>query len=260
MRRIEDEELKTLQIDILDSVSQFCEQNGLRYILAYGTLLGAVRHKGYIPWDDDIDIAMPRPDYEIFMKKYHSCLFKAVSYKIDSRYSLPFGKVYNVKTIIDEHKYKQDCFGVYIDVFPLDGIMSEKQMRNCWRWRKYLNCKKAVLGQGRGFFKDMILFLGKILLIPFSTKAILKRIEQIATMTDYDSSEEIGFLGSVALKKKGLPKNIVEKTVLTQFENRLYRIPEQYDDYLKFEYGNYMALPPENKRMSHHDMDAWWKD
>lgn len=85
------EELKLLQREILDDIVQFCEEHGLRYFLAYGTLLGALRHKGYIPWDDDIDIHMPRPDYERFLTLYNerNCDYRVVTHDIERRYHVP---------------------------------------------------------------------------------------------------------------------------------------------------------------------------
>ena len=96
MKEITGEELKKIQVEILDNVVEFCQRHNLRYFLAYGTLLGAVRHNGYIPWDDDIDIHMPRPDYEKFIGLYNSEAGnnEVVSHELDSNYRVAFAKVY----------------------------------------------------------------------------------------------------------------------------------------------------------------------
>ena len=115
------EELKHIQLDMLSDIAEFCEQNNIKYFLAYGTLIGAIRHKGYIPWDDDIDICMPRPDYDKFLSLYNKkdSAYKAVAFELDENYKLPFAKVNDTRTVMWETMYDQDVFGVYIDVFPL---------------------------------------------------------------------------------------------------------------------------------------------
>ena len=127
------EELKLLQREVLDDIVQFCQEHGLRYTLAYGTLLGALRHKGYIPWDDDIDIHMPRPDYEKFLSLYNNRNSddSVVTHEMDRRYHVPFAKVYRKGTIVKEFFYKQSVFGAYVDIFPIDGIKDERQAWWC---------------------------------------------------------------------------------------------------------------------------------
>ena len=120
------EELKKIQFDILKKVAAFCEKNKIKYYLGYGTLLGAVRHKGYIPWDDDIDIIMPRPDYlrfiEIFNKSTPSPELKVLSHYIDKNHPYPFIKLINTKTKQVSHSSIKYDMGVCIDIFPLDGL------------------------------------------------------------------------------------------------------------------------------------------
>ena len=101
-------EIRAIQLDIMQDIHDFCEQNSIRYFLCAGTLIGAIRHNGYIPWDDDIDIMMPRPDYDRFMDIYNSKggYYKFIDHKINNKYALPFGKVYDDRTILDEMMYK----------------------------------------------------------------------------------------------------------------------------------------------------------
>ena len=134
MKQINIEEIRKLQISILLYVHEFCKKNNIRYSLSGGTLLGAVRHKGYIPWDDDIDIMMPRPDYERFVNEFNENR-KDVEYKVicsynDSQFFQPFAKVVNTKTFLKE-TYKRPVaqMGVYIDVFPIDGLPNDEQKR-----------------------------------------------------------------------------------------------------------------------------------
>ena len=122
-------EIRKISLQILDEVHRFCVSNQLRYTLFHGSLLGAVRHKGFIPWDDDIDIAMPRRDYEIFIQKFFAKNCKVFSIKNESRYYLPWAKVCDCKTIKEENILNQDdlVLGVNIDLYPVDTISN----KNC---------------------------------------------------------------------------------------------------------------------------------
>ena len=125
MRNIEINELKKLELDILIEIDEICTKNNFRYSLAYGTLIGAVRHKGFIPWDDDIDIFLPRPDYNKFVDycSKNKTIFKLLSYDNSRWYSYPFAKATNQNTVIEEEETDfNGKMGIYVDVFPLDGL------------------------------------------------------------------------------------------------------------------------------------------
>ena len=130
MKRVTPEELKTIQLDLLQKTADFCEQNGLRYFLCGGTLLGAIRHKGYIPWDDDIDIAMPRPDYDRFCMTFNqpNSVYRVKSLFTHPNYICAFAKVYDNRTLLKELHYKGIHFGVYIDILPVDGVKDSAQI------------------------------------------------------------------------------------------------------------------------------------
>ena len=121
MKEIGLKELRDLQLDILQNVHDFCVAHGIHYSLAYGTLLGAIRHKGYIPWDDDIDIAMLRPDYEKFMREYKDEVYRFCECRLDKDIHIGFGKVEDTRTIIIEAGNTKNL-GVTIDVFPIDDL------------------------------------------------------------------------------------------------------------------------------------------
>ena len=128
LRKIGSDDIKRISLDILIDVASFCERNNIRYYLACGTLLGAVRHKGFIPWDDDVDIMMPRPDFIRFMDLYESDRFKGY-WPSEGRYY--YGKVYDPKTIKYEKGYdykKYQPLGVDVDIFPLDGMVNDEEV------------------------------------------------------------------------------------------------------------------------------------
>lgn len=121
MKEIKNDELRTIQLDILQNVHDFCMKHDIKYTLAYGTLLGAVRHGGYIPWDDDIDIAMLRSDYEKFLKEYKDDIYKFTECRLDKDVHIGFGKVEDTRTIVIEGGNTKNL-GVSIDVFPIDDL------------------------------------------------------------------------------------------------------------------------------------------
>ena len=128
MKRIDTSEMKLIEMSILNEIDRFCKERGITYFLFVGTLLGAVRHKGFIPWDDDIDICMKREDYEKFFHDFNinrdDCLF-AVNYKNDDEYYLASGKVIDTRTLLIEEKDAAPI-GVYVDVFPMDRLPNNK--------------------------------------------------------------------------------------------------------------------------------------
>lgn len=261
MKKILLSEQKVIMVNILDAVVSFCEKNNLRYFLAYGTTIGAVRHNGFIPWDDDIDICMPRPDYEYLLNNFDLCdsPFKTISLYNNQDFDVPFAKVHDTRTIIIEHKYHNSNYGVYIDVFPIDGFKSEWQIQACWLLRKMLNCKKAALGQGRGTIKDTAIRISKLILSPFSVRNIILLMNKIGIIKDYDQSKYVECFYSTTTKKEKFLKSVFDNYKLQYFEGKQYKIPADYDTYLRQQYGDYMKLPPIEKQVSHHDSEAWWK-
>lgn len=260
MKNINIDELRKIQLDILDDIAMFCEENKLTYFLSYGTLLGAIRHNGYIPWDDDIDIAMPRPDYECFLKKFNhrESVYKVIHYSNNKSYNLPFAKVHDTRTAMWEYMYKKEDFGVYVDIFPLDG----SPKHGCFRFINYylnmfLNTKKAILDDSRPMSKNYMMRIGKILLYPISSGVICSLMDKIGSIYDYEKSPKVGL--TILNVKEEIDKSLLEKTLYHSFEDRSYRIPEGYEGYLKELYGDYMKLPPKEKQVTHHTFKAWWK-
>lgn len=261
MKIIPIEEVKKIQLDILDSVAQFCEERGLRYYLAYGTLLGAVRHKGYIPWDDDIDLHMPRPDYEHFLREYNQAPtpYRVVSSAGNRDYRVAFAKVHHPGSIVREFHFKPDIFGVYIDIFPLDGVGSKAQAKECGQLRRLMHVKNSVFLGSMPLRRKLRLAITKLILLPFPLSTLLKRIERIATRHPYDSSPTVCSLMSRAALREIMPRSVFDEHCMLPFEGKEYRAPKGYDHYLRVNYGDYMQLPPEEKRQSHHNSEARWK-
>lgn len=259
MEAIQEKELKGIQLDILCDVAAFCEKHGLRYFLAYGTLLGAVRHKGYIPWDDDIDIHMPRPDYEKFLNTYNNKGNSnvAVCNENDPHYRVAFAKVYRKGTIVKEFHFKQDVFGVYIDIFPLDGYAGRKQAHRCGELRRYMHVKNSVFLPQMTFARKLRLAATKFILLPFSLKSLFKAIKKSATECAYDNSVKVYSSYSRCAEKEVFPREIFDNYKMIPFEGKEFRAPIECDVYLSALYGDYMTLPPADKQISHHNSQAY---
>ena len=260
MQAIGIEELKKTQKEILDEVVAFCNTHNIRYFLAYGTLLGAIRHKGYIPWDDDIDIHMPRPDYERFIELYNrnqESNYRVITHELDKQYKVPFAKIYRKGTLVREFMYKPNVFGVYVDIFPLDGIKSKWQAYVCGQCIRCMYIKTMIFGNHQTLARKARLLATKMILLPFSSHFILNCMKFISTRYDYEKCEQTCSFGSRTATKEILPRNVFEDCITVTFEGSEYSAPKGYDRYLTQKYGNYMQLPPEEQRISTHDSQAY---
>lgn len=256
MKKIELEEQKQIQLNILRKVDAFCREHNLRYSLGGGTLLGAVRHKGFIPWDDDIDIMMPRPDYDRFVRSFNGYDgdLTCGAYEIDSSWLYPFCKVYHNKTIMRELYSYNVGVGVFIDVFPIDGFPDDEKERSKYVktlefWRRLLaavylwehNNKKL-----KGLIYKMFSFF-----IPssFVQHCFAKEIKKYP----FASTSYSGATSGVYQEKECYPHTLFEEyTYDLIFEDDHFMSIKNYDLYLKQHYGNYMQLPPIERRVAPH--------
>lgn len=260
-KRISPEEVKTMNLDILSEVADFCEKNGLRYWLYYGTLIGAIRHNGYIPWDDDIDIVMPRPDYEKFLKSFNQISgsnYKVIEDRITPSYHYTFAKVHNPKTIIETEFSDELSFGVFIDIFPFDGVKDEKQIRKARILKKLLSAKCFKWWSKRSLASNLGIYFFKTLLFFVPVKYLLDKIRENATQCAFSDSDIVDYIAEGT--KTSIPKNCLGDDVTYHvFENRKYRIPTDYDTCLRNNYGEYMKLPPVEEQVGHPQI-AYWKE
>ena len=261
-KRISTQEIKSMNLDILSVVTDFCEKNGLRYWLYYGTLIGAIRHNGYIPWDDDIDIAMPRPDYEKFLKTFNQTsgsIYKVIEDRISTGYHTPFAKVHNPETIIESEFSDEMAFGVFIDIFPFDGVKDEKQSKKTYILTKLLSAKKNKWWNKRSLASNIGLEFFKALLLAVPTKYLLDKIREVSMQCPFDGSDRVNLITTSI--NMSIPRRCLEgdKPIYHIFEGKQYRIPEDYDTCLRNNYGDYMKLPPKEEQVGHPQI-AYWKD
>lgn len=267
MKKIEIEELKQLQLEILKDVHLFCRNNNITYYIAYGTLLGAVRHRGYIPWDDDIDIMMPRDDYVKFLKSFNgaSSYLTVCAPEVNRSYYASYANVFDNRTILVEPhlSHRGVDLGVKIDVFPLDVVPDDETeykriVKNVALWNKFLGAKRNKLSKTkvRYRWKHFLLFL---ISLPFTYAYLQKKVMEKASSLRGIETKYLDNLVYNIYPYKRFEKEWFGEAVDVEFEGLKFNAPSNYDSYLRRLYGDYMQLPPVEKRVTHHDFDAYWK-
>ncbi len=255
------DEIKQTELSILDYIDCVCKQHNIRYYLAYGTLLGAIRHKGFIPWDDDIDIYMLREDYDRFIKLLSAEKdnhYSILSIYNDSDYFYEFAKVVDNRTcVITENVKENHNEGVWVDIFPLDDapkfLRMTKWLINIIVAFRILSVYESFPYEKRSWVLYPMWFLSRL----FGSRFFLKLSDYI--VKSGKSNDYVGYMCSMGVSKYFFSKHWCDDTILVNFEGENYPAFKHFDDYLKYQYGNYMQLPPEDKRIPH-PIKAFWRD
>lgn len=267
MREIFIDDLRIIEFEMLKYIDEVCKKEGLRYYLCGGTLLGAVRHHGFIPWDDDIDLFMPRPDYDRLIELLKESSKYRILSATDKGYYYNYGKMVDRRTVlIEQHVNQIDEMGVFIDIFPLDG-MPESVAECDLRFKKLDEIRNKINGfsQERPRLRKNLLAYLKSWNLYISNKKRSLSKEQInykneALLYGYDDSKNVFATGGAYKKRDVFPKTWLSEGTYLEFEGKKFCVPVQYDKYLKQLYGDYMKLPPKEKQITHHMFKAYWKD
>ena len=265
MREIGIGELKAIQLDMLKDIHSFCVSHDIKYSLAFGSLLGAIRHKGYIPWDDDIDIMMRRDEYERFITTYGNDRYKIADMSVNPDYGLPFAKVEDIRTKMNEMAEGTTEYGIYIDVFPVDNVPDDMSKRKHYYQKKSIlnalyNLKVIKVNKERSILKNAVLMVSHILLFFVSKQHIAHMMSAYSSRYQGQKTEYVGIVAPADSRiDETVPSNFFEEFVELPFENIKVMSIKEYVNYLRAFYGDYMKLPPIDKRISHHVFNAYWK-
>ena len=260
-KELKQEEIKKIALDVLIDVADFCDKNNIVYYLSCGTLLGAIRHHGFIPWDDDIDIMMFRTDYNIFLSKYKSEKYKLLKPSAGMYY---YAKVYDSNTIkiepnIDYKKY--DYLGIDVDIFPIDGIVNDDKVINKMRTKtKILETLLRLSNQPIFYRKNPLKCVNRIIPRMIGSKRLVKMIENNCQKFNINDCDYVirmrnspnGFTGAQK-------KDVYYPPAKREFQGYMFNVPNDYDRWLSNFFGDYLTLPPEEKRKSHHNTKCYQK-
>lgn len=258
-------ELNPLQTKLLKMLAwfhEYCVANDIKYYIAEGTMLGAARHQGYIPWDDDIDVVLPREDYEKLLRLFRG---QIENYIIETPYSeaedyrYTFAKLYDTTTTVIEHMAKDCKRGIYIDIFPLDGMgetikESISNFKKIDRRNMFLMMRTCALRKGRKLYKNIAIVLARM--IPsciVNEKKLAQEIDRISASFGYERSKYVLNHASTYREKEIMGKEIYGIPTEYAFENITVFGVENYEEYLSRLYGDWRKLPPLEKRCSAHE-------
>lgn len=276
MKEISIDELRQIEHSILDFIVDVCNNNNITYYLCGGTLLGAYRHKGFIPWDDDIDVMMPRPDYERFITIFPRHEYMELrNNRLDRHYPMAFSTVNDTRTVKVEDKLRNELkssLSVNVDIFPIDGLPSdiaecEKYFKQIAHAQKMMECSTKAFGKAPTLKATILKNLGIAtyrcleLLGLRTIRHYVQRMEQLAMRYPYDTAEYVGItaISHYGIRERNIKAHYAPAMKVT-FEGKLYSSPACYDTYLSQLYGkDYMQLPPKHMQHTHHTSGCYWK-
>ena len=266
-------EIQLGALEILKAVDKICRENDITYFLYYGTLIGAIRHDGFIPWDDDIDIAMPRESYDKFIE-YIKNNYEAVKPLELMHYSTNDKYIYPIARISDS-RYRTEYIGVddyglglFIDVYPLDGWGNTerdgKMIARSLSINKFFitlsGSKRYVPSYHNSAIRSVAKFVAYKMAKKMNVNDLLKKSDEMAKKYRYEDNIYVGCTCWIDLPDLKLRyKRESMKPILHKFEGYEFYIPEGYDDILKTTYGDYMKLPHEEEQIPHHDYKVFRK-
>ena len=263
-RQLNEEEIKEIELGVMDYIHNLCEKENINYSLAYGTLLGAVRHKGYIPWDDDVDISLKRDEYD---KLYQAVLrdndpiYKVASWENDARYPYPFYRVYDARTVYENNYIENDIdLGICVDVFPFDYYADvNKEMVKLDTYRRLSVYTLYGIHSKSAGLKNIVRYLLVLVFRLTRVKTWNKKMNLLSMQAK--DSDSIDYLMENKRTSTKFDKTLLDKVIDGPFEDRTYKIPEASHQILSAIYGDdFMEIPPVEKRVKHDDFIAYIKE
>lgn len=254
MKEITLEERRQIQLHMLMEIDDFCRKHNIRYSLAYGTLIGAIRHKGFIPWDDDVDIMMPLPDMLKFKELFRSKTMCYCDVDTDSDYQYAFSRIANTQTYNKDGLISK-TYGICIDLYPVLGLPdSIKGIKQFFKNADLeLNRRLRIIR----FRSRMLRFLPIKSILGFN-KA-MRRYRDFLFQYPYDKTRYFFTNGGELEMRNVYDFDLFEDMVEVSFEGHNFLSVAHYDEYLRQFYGDYMQLPPEVDRVPYHGGQYYWK-
>lgn len=267
MRELALDEVKSISLEILKEIDDLCRKHGITYFLAYGTLIGAIRHKGFIPWDDDIDIWVPIEHYESLLNVLEKeSKYQLLSSLTNQNWPHAFSKLSHSGTKIvniQENSLNLER-GVAVDLFPLHyyskNTINFTRLRFCSKMSYWLYMSRRGICDQRNNVKHKVIKLVTNILRLFNMDELYWKKRLTKLMFANKDSDYVGFFGSLYGKRDIHSKELFSKAIRVEFEGASVLIPEKYDDILRNLYGNYMQMPPKEKRVTHHNVKRYWID
>lgn len=266
MKQLSIDETQKVSLNILKQVAEICERRNLRYCLIYGTLIGAIRHKGFIPWDDDLDIMMPRPDYEkfiLYFKAHQNEYQNLVLFTPEECKEYPYmiSRISDSRYKIRMENENDYGMGVFIDIYPFDGLGDSKDealrfgkkgdilSSLCYQATRKHYARENTKSLFRRLIKYPIYKISKII----GKDYFQMRLSSLANKKEYFDSKYVGCVVWLSGGEKDIfLREWFDETIFWPFEGGLFRIPKHYDQILKHIYGNYMQFPPKEEQIGHH--------
>lgn len=263
-------EIQMESLSILKDIKKICEREGITYYLAWGTLLGAVRHNGFIPWDDDVDIMMPRKDYERFIDyctvNSSSLLpYQLMHYTTNDRYVYVLARFTNTNFRVD-YKGTQDYgLGTFVDIYPLDGLGDHykdacKNMKKNYPYMKMI--KFLTMGKferSKSIGKTIVKYPLYLIAKSIGRKRLIENFDLKCKSISYENSQYVGIPTVETMESCIIKKEWLSESVMHKFEDEDFPIPAMYDELLTHRYGKYMNLPPKEQQIAHHFYSVYRK-
>lgn len=271
MKELSVREVQLGELEVLKKLAAICEEQKLRYFIFYGTLIGAARHKGFIPWDDDIDIVMPRPDYERLLEYLLSHEkelepFKLMSYRNNDDYIYPISRFCDTRYMIEYDGATDYGLGLFVDIYPFDGCgNTDSEVKEITKENnRMIDCafqvgQKKFTASNTAFWRTPFKFAMYVYSKLLGKQRIMKRIEKNSMSHSFEKDT---FCNCTVWDHVDyyFRRDMFDGFTYLPFEDAQFRVPENYDEVLRTCYGDYMQLPPEEDRVGHHYYKAYLKN
>lgn len=268
MKELSLDEIKKVELGILTEFDRFCTTNGLKYSLAEGTLIGAVRHKGFIPWDDDIDVLMLREDFDIFRKTYQSERYSIIQAPKDKYWPYAHIRLSDNETAVEYNEFNNTNTyykgGIWMDILPMDNFpdddseLKKREKKLLFLFRLYRAYRRNGFLRISGVINNILWLIAKIITLFISPGRLMKRIESLMCAYNQEKTERKGTWTCYWHSPWKYPSRCFDSFDSISFEGKTFMVIKDYDEYLKCQYGEYMKLPPIEKRVATHAYKAYY--